>query len=1437
MPSRLQPRRRSRRTWRTGNFGATLPTILSSCSVHAYRRGIEESRAFRSVRVAAAKLGRAVTQVRTGVAPRVVELTSRETLQLLRDTATGAYGREGDDAFAGALEKVRCSWMSAARAADCDENIAGAYWRRVAARVKQIAATARGLIDEINVVNGNVERVDAYIDAHAKASETCGDVDVEWASRCSRREKDVKERLLRGATNVDERFSRRLKRAVWGFATDGEATLVATECGSLASDAMAQNSDGEPEFTAVRELVDGAIRRVVAERVASEAGELFATASRTVRELHKVSELIELNVIAVSRLENIVSEAFGRWHADADAEGGRRGAWASAWLRSQPHRVFYSAMQLVAGEAHYAIRTMETYQSKSAAVLKTSLEASCMTGGQRREFQRGGKLADDIKQYLENVTDFIEMMKTDKRDVFTSFIDNVISTTYPWLTNVKDADADADAEDAETARGGGGRRFIPQVMLFMAAKRLETNTTTGMRVHAKKRFEALIRAEFALMQCDEHAYGSRDAKRENAAAMRAFAFKAGKRRTRLVTWLSHATRHGISTGYRDWCREHDISVEPTPKLVNESRGCDVDVIAVRDAIVERFQGVVMRGFTPEHVSEVVSVISRCRFTSERDQSAAYDALAVFTERVRTRVDYVRKELNEKLGKPRVDTSKRASVFDEQAVRRFACESALETVWVRFAATMKRSLTMKRAFKYDRERRVFRATVLQLLRAQATTSLADGASIPTFDVDDFQLSLESKQIIDEENPIFAPTASAAAVAKRVIGQNEAFQEWFQGEIEATVNDANVALTSAERLTKIAMSARDKEIQAIGLRGRDSGVIEERDVADADATGSKRLTSRQRAKVLKHMKHCVKRAFDDALASRAARAVDAEDEAHRDEQRDRTPKTPAAGPAPAAEEDVDGSYWLPPKIACSPIPYPGFGVRHQVVVNTALAQFANDTSVVERDALFGGARSGRDEGALGKWLARSLFHPKLNGLAKAPPSSSGSVTAGLAAISYSYEDEVDPNSDAERRRTRDRVPVLSVEESAARNVVFMGVDPGMNKTITAVLVYPKTSDGDGDVLTYESTYKAVSSGALHRSSAPVARAKRNQKRRDEARARALKDGSSTANAISLEKASRGASGEAVRAKVIVEQAYTAVALEMIQWIRYHWHAAVHADDTRWPTVLIACGQCGITKGRGWSGSPMKGAPRTSPGRLIAKITELYPGRLEIDFVDEHSTSKLCPGCDEKLQNFHRNALTLPTEGGRLTFPKVRNGRVCVNAMCSWALTCENRDMLACVNMLRKAYPLWSEYEQHLLGAALKDAFSVLNVSMTGGGGGDGADDDEGDEDTDDELIQSFQRPETDFSVALQNSPSSSAGREKLRNIASKTVEKRARPSPSGSTPDRGTQVRRRVRSPTAGDSEQPVDSATAKDIPSAPRRRLRFATPAPKKSPTKSKSKSA
>jgi hypothetical protein len=409
--------------------------------------------------------------------------------------------------------------------------------------------------------------------------------------------------------------------------------------------------------------------------------------------------------------------------------------------------------------------------------------------------------------------------------------------------------------------------------------------------------------------------------------------------------------------------------------------------------------------------------------------------------------------------------------------------------------------------------------------------------------------------------------------------------------------------------------------------------------------------------------------------------------------------------------------------------------------------------------------------------------------------------------------------------------------------------MNKPLSLVAVFPQTTkEQPNKVATYSWQHYATSARKLRDATHPTPRAEENCRRRNEAvKSANSEDPASKSNAIAMAKSARDVDGEKTHAFVLNAKAYALEAQTISDWIAHLWRTNVHEEDAnRFPTVVMSVGVCGVIQGRGWRNNPMKsGVARTSPSRLILELAKTYAGRLEIDFVEEHGTSVSCPSCNKRLSPFRPDNLVFPTEGygKRLRDTNRRNGRVCDDVFCSRGRSCENRDVIGAINMMRRFYKVYEDlafsnveaekqrgeshvYEREMLAKALKVGLSIdyPAFEFVRNAGDDGADDEDGDDDDatvlDDEVLAGMLQETEHPSLAAQRSPASTENARAIRDIAS-TAKKQARERTPGSTPDRDAALRVRVCSPRV-DSERPEAAADEE----MPRRKLSYPdTPQP------------
>lgn len=1448
-----EKRRRARRVWSHGRFGFNLPATLMSCSVHARRRAFEEG--FERTSTLTKKLLRAALGFKREI-DREVRLRPGEFTQVVRDLCAGCYGQA--EIFETHLARAKAMWLQIAAEADRDKTDAqrAGYWSRLATRIRQVCSQACAAVAAHPVINGNLRRVDDYIKRQQSVLSTlAGSDDIKeeefcWQSQA--RYNRITRELLRGH-ELSKDLNSRLLRLAFGFATESEAQKLALFVGKMvASKSTSPDTAGNDANAVIREMVR---TMVVEAQTAACILEEHSAASKTVAELNLLCQALENSVIAISRLEQIVMGWATRWHEACAAGGDTASIWSGKWLNSTPEKVLESAMKLIAGPYVYGTtRQSASMESNDKVNVKTALE-SAVPSADRRRVSDGEPVSKHVTEQLARSTTFVEELSGELRTEFDSFLQESLLRAYPAL-----------APFVATADGGvrfEPGRIIEAKVIRQAAARLATQSHVSLKVHAKTRFKALVRAAIASLQTST-GWGGRRIGEELARKMRLFCKNKNSRR-RLEEHVFHLVRWNASKPYVDWCENHKSKIDDKPKkkLFDECSELGIDIALVVSAVTTQIKSLPGVGkFTKANWEELVSVVSRGKFIKGTDKACDFDVISCLTAGIKSFVDGVRDTLVKECG--RAPGRPGTSLTDERAVRRIAIDIAMQDAWVAtFARSVRDNNEIKRVLEKN-ERKVLKRAVRCLVHEEVVCELNLVKKTASFanrmDGDDFIESLQNKLVrfctAVGTNVVYKRTAEASNKVLEALKDGD-FATVIKKEVRSAMDRAALALANIDELTTAALKARAARVREIASRRPSSAAAadaldDDDDDRVVDAVDNLKLSSRERSIVLKAMARgvsvefalIVERAGDPPEGGGAEQgagpggpALGPGGPSATDTVMDEGASTTTATPVTpetlvAASSAVDGAtedpvvrYWLPPKVggACSPVCNPDFHTRAQNICSYDIASMAYSFDVVlRRSVLFpkGGVHNDCVTSVHGQRLLRAICDPRRNGLCKTPPTSSGSFNMGVASVSYLYEDEVDAKK--ERARTRARAPVLSTDAKAS-DVVFVGIDPGRNKTITACIVSPTTQ-----AQTHKALFFSISGRELHASNAPSQRAKVNAQRRDEAEKKAVREGTARANEISLGKAAYAPNQEKVRAAVIRDQAYERAAKKFIAAVHAHYLKSMDETDTsKWPTVIVSCGDKGVAPGQRWGASPMKGAPSSSVVRLLQKISELYTkGRYEFEVVSEMFTSKRCPACDGTLSNFHVDRMLFPSEGDRFEKPNVRNGRVCANPECSWVKKCVNRDHVGAVNMLRVLARVLADEIKHsrsdkppkglridagkyaheldLLENALRGAFAVRNTQLrppkekvrTDTGTATEADVDS-DADSDDEVTNRLADVFTNLTVAEERSSSKDAvaGAEALHAIATVTKDRRrGRAQFSGSSPEQNAQIRRRVQDKT-------------------------------------------
>ncbi len=185
--------------WVHGRFGFNLPVTLEACGVHARRRAFEEG--FGRTSSLTKKLLQAATKNWDQVSSAGMRLRPEFT-QAVRDLCSGAYGQH--EIYETHLARAKTMWLE--QAADAYKNTTetqrGGYWSRLATRITQVCAQACAAVAAHPVINGDVKRVDEYIDRQKSvAASLLGSDDVtgdEFCLQSQARYERITRDLLKG---------------------------------------------------------------------------------------------------------------------------------------------------------------------------------------------------------------------------------------------------------------------------------------------------------------------------------------------------------------------------------------------------------------------------------------------------------------------------------------------------------------------------------------------------------------------------------------------------------------------------------------------------------------------------------------------------------------------------------------------------------------------------------------------------------------------------------------------------------------------------------------------------------------------------------------------------------------------------------------------------------------------------------------------------------------------------------------------------------------------------------------------------------------------------------------------------------------------------------------------------------------------------------------
>jgi hypothetical protein len=236
-----------------------------------------------------------------------------------------------------------------------------------------------------------------------------------------------------------------------------------------------------------------------AEQVAARVLETHEKAANTVKHLNRVAQILDVNVILVSRLESIVAEWIHSWHDWCAKAGGAAAVWGSHYLRSNPENVFADAMKICAGDTFRGTRNkLPAYKN----TVTCGLEGGAAPSGWRNRDDLD-VLTRSERTFIVRAREHVARLENECQETFYAFVDDVMTKSFPWLyeaTVVGD-------QDSGPAVALQRVKIIHGQELKKSAQRWAISSQTQMRVHAKTRWRKLVETEIAALQVPDRSYG------------------------------------------------------------------------------------------------------------------------------------------------------------------------------------------------------------------------------------------------------------------------------------------------------------------------------------------------------------------------------------------------------------------------------------------------------------------------------------------------------------------------------------------------------------------------------------------------------------------------------------------------------------------------------------------------------------------------------------------------------------------------------------------------------------------------------------------------------------------------------------------------------------------------------------------------------------------
>ena len=566
--------------------------------------------------------------------------------------------------------------------------------------------------------------------------------------------------------------------------------------------------------------------------------------------------------------------------------------------------------------------------------------------------------------------------------------------------------------------------------------------------------------------------------------------------------------------------------------------------------------------------------------------------------------------------------------------------------------------VRRLLKGSWTRIIVTAILEELTRAAQDTTLPS-ARFFTNDAEAYLSEAVEFLVAAAEQPLSAKTSAALRGATRAL-QSDAFGRAFGDCIVRGLAHLSRVLSRLEFLQSVASEARDASLGDLaadasisrGRRRRAIRAMRIAIVANLDAVRSADVTPAASETVT-----------PTATAPMATATT--------------TPTTATPTTATPVDGGASTTVYVPPPSAKPSAMFINIGLtRRPTTVDRAAAGEMYARYAVGRDPMEP-SKTGR-ETALGEYALRSVLSKRLARMLNSVGSLKkriATVHFGGARFSATYEKYVPVD-----RGDGDEAP-LAVENDF--ETIVVGIDPGLNRIVSAAAAIPVFNTATKEVTGYRTTESSVSARRVHAASKPAARARVNLARRRAVERRAIAEGADASSAIAVANLGKAAQKMRLTGNGSRRRVYDTLPEKFLGELESMWIQVNGLGKTSPPAFVIAVGQEGTRVNRSWSGTPMKGAPRTSQSRFVAKLASQTRYPVRMIFTSEYKTSKLCPKCGETVEPALTGRVKIALKSKRsLVRPPKRNGMRCVNLQCQDCGRVKNRDTgVAAVNMLER------------------------------------------------------------------------------------------------------------------------------------------------------------